>query len=435
MNDVIKFLNNKLAEDDKVIVACSGGSDSMGLLHLIMTNFNKSNVICAHVNHKVRKKSDREYKYVKNFCKSNGVVFEGVELNQKFERNFESEARSFRYDFFETLKDKYNAKYIITAHHGDDQIETILMRLTRGSTLSGYAGIKLEDGHYLRPFLYVTKNDILKYAYHNKIKYYVDYTNKLNIHTRNRYRHKILPFLKSEDAHIHKKYLKFSKELQDYDDFIHGYIEKKDLLKDGIVNLNLLKTEKDFIKCKVIEIYIKQIQAKDWLEVSDKNVESMLNIINSSKSNSMINLSNGYVAQKYYDKFKISKADAIKKYNDFECKFDSVYEDEEWLISKIEESNIKSNNVIRLSSDEIKLPLLVRNRREGDIINLKNNGRKKIKDLFIDCKVEISKRSRYPLVVDAAGAVLWVPGLKKSKFDKEKNEKYDIILLSERKEK
>ena len=161
----------------------------------------------------------------------------------------------------------------------------------------------------------------------------------------------------------------------------------------------------------------------------------MLNIINSSKSNSMINLSNGYVAQKYYDKFKISKADAIKKYNDFECKFDSVYEDEEWLISKIEESNIKSNNVIRLSSDEIKLPLLVRNRREGDIINLKNNGRKKIKDLFIDCKVEISKRSRYPLVVDAAGAVLWVPGLKKSKFDKEKNEKYDIILLSERKEK
>ena len=164
MNDVIKFLKSKIDKDDKMIVACSGGSDSMGLLHLIMSNFQHKNIICAHVNHMVRKQSYKEYEYVKKFCEIHNVIFEGIKLSGNIEKNFENEARNMRYDFFYYLKDKYHAKYIITAHHADDQIETILMRLTRGSNLSGYSGIKFEDKDFLRPLLSVTKKDILVYV-------------------------------------------------------------------------------------------------------------------------------------------------------------------------------------------------------------------------------------------------------------------------------
>ena len=151
MNDVIKFLNSKISADDTIIVACSGGPDSMCLLNL--TKSICKNIICAHVNHNVRKESILEYEYVKNFCSLNNIIFEGLNITFDNERNFESNARKKRYDFFNELMEKYNAKYILTAHHGDDLIETILMRITRGSKLAGYIGIKKENNHYLRPLL------------------------------------------------------------------------------------------------------------------------------------------------------------------------------------------------------------------------------------------------------------------------------------------
>ena len=170
MKQVIEFLKSKISKNDKVIVACSGGSDSMGLLDLIIKNFNNNQIICAHVNHKVRKQSDIEYKYVEAFCNEHNIIFEGLEIITKIQHNFECEARDIRYNFFENLMTRYNAKYIVTAHHADDLIETILMRITRGSTLSGYAGIKFEDGKFLRPFLFVTKKEILSYVNGNQIK-------------------------------------------------------------------------------------------------------------------------------------------------------------------------------------------------------------------------------------------------------------------------
>ena len=155
MNDVIKFLNEKIKEDDLVIVACSGGPDSMCLLSLVLTK--TKNIVCAHVNHNVRKQSIEEYSYVENFCKEHNIIFEGLNINFNNTANFENNARKKRYDFFNELKEKYSAKYILTAHHGDDLIETILMRITRGSKLSGYLGIKKENNIFLRPLLYITK--------------------------------------------------------------------------------------------------------------------------------------------------------------------------------------------------------------------------------------------------------------------------------------
>ena len=209
MKEVTEFLNKYLNKGDTIILGLSGGPDSMCLLDILQKL--DINIICAHINHNIRKESIDEYLYLKDYCQKNNIFFEYFEIKEKLDKNMEYIARTYRYKFFNELYDKYHAKYIITAHHGDDLIETILMRITRGSNLSGYSGIKLIDDRYLRPLLFINKKEIINYLDKNNIKYFIDNTNKENIHTRNRYRNNILPFLYQENSNINKQYLKFSK--------------------------------------------------------------------------------------------------------------------------------------------------------------------------------------------------------------------------------
>src|SRR5699024_2935456 len=122
-------------------------------------------------------------------------------------------ARLKRYNFFDELVHTYHAKYLMTAHHGDDLMETILMRLTRGSSLKGYAGFKKEykkDNYkVVRPLITQTKQEIIEYMDNLGLKYFIDESNFSDKYTRNRYRKNILPFLKQEDPQVHHKYLKF----------------------------------------------------------------------------------------------------------------------------------------------------------------------------------------------------------------------------------
>lgn len=431
MENVINYLQGILKDNDAIVVACSSGPDSMCLLDVIL-NLNISlKIICAHVNHKVREESDEEYEYLKNYCLQNNIVFEGMEINEKINNNFEERARKIRYKFFNDLREKYNAKYILTAHHGDDLIETVLMRISRGSNLSGYAGIKLIDNYYLRPFLFIDKNTILKYLKDNDIKYFNDKTNDEDEHLRNRYRHKVVKFLKSEDNQVHLKYLKFSNKLQEYDNFINNYIIEKDFIHNHSLNIDsILKEDKLIIK-KCIELIINDIQKNDILDINDKNIEDIIKMLTSKKSNSSIDLNNDYIALKEYDKFVIKKKKSI---NSFCKKFNGYYENNNFVIKKVSDIDINDNNVIRLNSIEIKLPIIIRTRINGDVMNVKNLGSKKIKDIFIDSKISSINRNEWPIVTDSDNNLLWLPGIKKSKFAKDKNEKYDIILLCERKD-
>lgn len=144
MKEVLCFLDDLLKPNDKIVVAVSGGPDSMALLDLVLELKDKKNlnIICAHVNHNVRKESDSEANMVLQFCKQHGIVFEYMKIDNYEMGNFHSVARQKRYAFFDLLVKRYKANYLFTAHHLDDLMETILMRLVRGSTLKGYAGFK-----------------------------------------------------------------------------------------------------------------------------------------------------------------------------------------------------------------------------------------------------------------------------------------------------
>ena len=216
MKDVLCFLDNLFKKNDTIIVACSGGPDSMCLLDVIKAykeSFNLK-IICAHVNHGLRAESEEEANFVKNFCDKNNIVFEYMKINTYKNGKFtEEEGRKKRYTFLDDLANKHNANYIMTAHHGDDLIETVLMRITRGSNLKGYAGITMISKHknysVIRPLLNLTKRDIFEYIKSKHIEYVLDKSNEDEKYTRNRYRKQMLPFLKKEDEQVHLKFLKY----------------------------------------------------------------------------------------------------------------------------------------------------------------------------------------------------------------------------------
>ena len=200
MERVYAFLKDNI-NDEYVVIGVSGGVDSMVLLSIIKNHIS-SKIVCAHVHHNLRVESDSELEFVKEYCTNNGIIFESTKL--EYDNKFSEEvARNKRYSFFEEILKKYNSKSLITAHHGDDQIETIMMKIVRGSTLKGYSGIeKVSNRSFYRiyrPLLYVTKEDIYKYAKDNNISYCDDYTNNLDEYTRNRFRKYIVPEFKKED--------------------------------------------------------------------------------------------------------------------------------------------------------------------------------------------------------------------------------------------
>ena len=227
-------------------------------------------------------------------------------------------------------------------------------------------------------------------------------------------------------SYFHKKYLKFSKELEEYEDFVNSYINSKKYIVDNYIDINKIKKESNFIKRKSVELLIKKIQAKDILDVNDQNMQDIMKLLNSN--NKCIDLNNNYQAINSYEKFMIiKKVDNSLK----EVIIDKDIELEYFNFFYNSKEKDNTNNCILLDSKEINLPLLLRSRLDGDTMDVKNLGNKKINEIFINSKVPKYKRDNYPLLVDSQGKILWIPGIKKSKFAKDKSEKYDIIIKCE----
>ena len=428
--DYINELLQSLNIDSKVIVACSGGPDSMFLLHVLKEY--GLDVICAHVNHNLREESKEEYEYVKSYCEENNITFEGTELHDLPQINTELKAREKRYEFFKTLIDKYNAKYLFTAHHGDDLIETILMRLTRGSTMKGYSGISLitkkDKYEIIRPLLFLTKDDIMKYIDENHIPYVVDNSNSSLKYTRNRYRANILPILKKENNIVHQKFLKYSRMIEEYDTFIINYVNNiyDKIVIDNKIKINLFLSEDKLIQRNILEKYIYSIYGDDIVCWDDIKTNILFNMISDPKPNIIVDFPNNIKGIKEYNLLYMIKSDNQEEY-EFEIKDKVVVPD--GVIEVLKDSQEKDNFITYLNSEDINLPLYVRSIKIGDKMTIKNmKDAKKIKDIFINEKVPVSKRKTWPIVVDSKGNVLWLPGLKKSQFDSQKSGKYDIIL-------
>ena len=308
------------------------------------------------------------------------------------------------------------------------------MRIVRGSNLNGYSGFKeiveMDDYKIVRPLIYFTKKELEDYDIENGVKYFVDKSNYKDTYTRNRYRKYVLPFLKDEDKDVHIKFLKFSKTLEEASSFIDDITNKAILrvIYDNKILIDKFLLEDEFIQKEILYKFLNEFYHDDLILLCDRHINLLLNLINSKKANSFVNLPNDVIAKKEYNHFVlVRETDVISSY---EIEFDNyVILPNNHIIKKIDYTDENSNNICRLSSSELFLPLIVRSRRIGDRIDVKGmNGTKKLKDIFIDKKMSIAERDVWPVVLDSKGNVVWIPGIKKSKFDKKKTDNYDIIL-------
>ena len=432
IQNILKNIN--INNDEYIVVGVSSGPDSMALLDMLKKS-NIAKIVCAHINHNVRKESNEEEKYLSNYCKENNIIFEKLKIEKWNNKNFENEARIKRYEFYERILKKYNSHNLFLAHHGDDLIETVLMKIIRGSNLEGYAGIKmyscLENYKIIRPLISFTKKDILEYNKENNIKYYIDSSNTDTTYTRNRIRKNILPILKEENAEVHKKFLKYSNTLEEYYNYVEYLtLEKlKYITKDNVINNDLLKKEHPFMQKNIIFYILSKIYNNKDNIIKDKNIIDILKLSKTAKPNMYINLPKDYIAIKEYNKIIIKKDEITN--NDYKIEFKKEFKIDDININLIDKIDSDGNDVCRLNSENIALPLYIRNKLKGDTIDVLGlNGSKKVKEIFIEEKIPLNKRNSYPILVDSNDTILWIPFLKKSKYNVKKDELCDIILTS-----
>lgn len=429
MDNVYKFIDSLNIKSEYVVAAISGGPDSMFLLEVLKKyNFK---IVVAHVHHNHRIESDEEAKMVENYCKENNMIFEFMKIEKYTNDEFtEVEAREKRYEFFDKVVKKYNSDILFTAHHGDDLIETVLMRLTRGSSLKGYAGfepISTRKGYKIaRPLIFLTKKEITDYLDKKCIKYAVDMSNSSDDYTRNRYRKNILPVLKSENENVHLKFIDYNKKILLADSYLKKVSNKYVSDKIDVNEFNKLDA---IIKIYVVEGYLKSIYSDNITLISNNHIYSIIDLLEKGK-NSTIDLP---LNKKGILEYNIFRIEEINSSDGFDIEFTKTVKLPDGKRIYIDNDTKLTNNfVTHLNSNDIKLPFHVRTRKDGDIIKVLNmSGTKKVNDILIDCKVPNSKRDGIPIVTDDTGEIIWIPGIKKSHFDRLKAGKYDIILKYE----
>lgn len=427
INKVKNYINdnNLITSNSPIVVTLSGGVDSMVLLHILIALGYK--VIIAHVNHKKRLESEMEEQEIKLLASKLNIPCEILHL-EHLEGNFQSKAHDKRYDFFKNVSKKYNAKYIATAHHADDNLETILLNLMSGSNLYGYSGISkklnLDDITIIRPLLGISKNDIKVYALKNNIKYYEDISNGSDDYTRNRLRHHVVPKLKEECHNILDKASSFSNQLLEAFSFIRELSENYLKKYDNTININEFNTLNIALKKDILCLLLEKFD----IQRSENLINDLIDIINSNKPQLEYTLANNMLFKKRYNSCYIDTNNNSYSFEYVINSKEDIIKNNNHLIYLSDKLPNDSVNYLKLCYNSIVFPIIIRSRKESDQIDTAC-GHKKIKKLFIENKIPLEKRERIPIVLDGNNEIIWVVNLAKNKKVLEYKTNFDIFLI------
>ena len=441
LKKVIKKIieKNLIEKNDRIVVGVSGGPDSIFLLEVLLNikeEFNLS-IFPVHINHLYRgKEAERDENYVREIGKKyNLEVFvkrKSMEQLAKDEKiTLEEAGREIRYSFFDEVMEKTNSNKIALAHNFDDQIETFLFRLIRGTSLEGLEGINdTRDNKYIRPINEIYKKDIMNYLDENNIIYMTDSTNLQNEYTRNSIRLDLIPFIEERyNPKFKEKIGNMLKEIREVNELLEPDYSK--YISDNILKVDELNKEKsDYIKGKIINYYL----TKNNIETTRKKIESVMKILFSGGSKK-IKLEKDYTLVKEYDKISIvsrkmpqKEVKEVKIIIPGECEFGN------YIISAFIEEKKKDNNSYEFATClKEKDELFIRSRKEGDkILPIGMENYKKIKDIMINLKVPKEERDKIPVILNDE-EIVWVAGVRKSKKFISKDESKNVVLRIRRK--
>jgi tRNA(Ile)-lysidine synthase len=412
----VEFVNEKklFAPQQKVLLAISGGIDSMVLLHLFEKTGFKYGIV--HCNFQLRgNESDEDEEFVKQQVLTHGVpsFFKRFETEEYAGINgisIEMAARELRYEYFEKIRSENDYDYIATAHHQDDLIETFFLNLSRKTGIKGLTGIKEKAGRIIRPLLYAGRRDIEKYASKNFIDFREDSTNKEVVYQRNFLRNKILPLFSELNPSFGKNILASIENLKEvenvYDFFISAETEKVishsgeglNFTIDALKNLEfpmlvLLETLKEYnFNPTVIEEIFNSLESE-----SGKQFFSKTHRLVKDRGRLFVAPINTGENRIFY----IEKDD-IELFTPLDLSIEK-FSSEGFKISK-------EPNVACLDLDKLEFPLLIRKWQQGDYFQpLGMTGFKKLSDFFIDEKIPVHEKESIWLLCSGKN-IVWIMG-------------------------
>ncbi|MDT8337227.1 MAG: tRNA lysidine(34) synthetase TilS [Candidatus Izemoplasmatales bacterium] len=416
------FGSHLIVQNDSLLLAISGGIDSMVLLDLIVKLKEKLNLklYIAHVDHqkRVTSKDDRDFVLESASNLNIPCFIENLEIDD--EHNFHDYAHKKRYDFFYKIAKENNINKVVLAHNANDNAETILMRMTRGSSFEGYRGI-LESNYYndlvvVRPLLHVSRNDIEIYQQVNLIAYQNDPTNDMDDYTRNRYRHHLLPLLEQENPRYLEKISQFSfYQSLAYDlvnELSNNFLENIEMDESIGINISELLNHKEIVQIEIIKKIINYL-TNNKLELSFQNFIDILDMTSNEKPHLQFIIENElYVYKSYENLYFQREPNELSEFH-FEIKdFTEIKLPNGDLVKITKKPNKNYGFLYELCYNNLDLvfPLTVRNRLNGD--KLKTNiGTKKLKDVLIDKKVPILERNSLPVFLSKNDEIIFIPGI------------------------
>ncbi|MGD9900153.1 MAG: tRNA lysidine(34) synthetase TilS [Calditrichaceae bacterium] len=433
-----------ISPGDKIYAAVSGGVDSMVLLYILNSLKSKLSISLhvIHINHKIRKiETDLDEDLVRETCKKLEIPFFCESLKGFDLSSSENHLREARYRCFDDVLEKNPGAKIVTAHHLNDQLETFLMRLSKGSSLRGLRGIPIERPGYIRPMLYVEKGKIVAYAKRNNIPYRIDHTNADTQKTRNKIRHELVPELEKV---MGENFLSgFGKSIDDlqetylaFNDLSARLFEKIVINKDGNTGFSKNKytqlTEK--LRRHLLEYCVSMFKSLNF-SIPEHLFRQFDAFVSDARTGAYFTLSKEMTVLKdrNFIYFSYNKDELNIELELSEAQSVSIGRNK-ILIKPVTDRQIKFSTDPRIEyicGDRIKFPLKVRHWREGDFFYpLGMNGKQKLSDFFINQKLSRYKKMDIPVLINQ-NEIVWIAGFQidnRYKITKKCNRFYELRI-------
>ncbi|MEA0563845.1 MULTISPECIES: tRNA lysidine(34) synthetase TilS [Lysinibacillus] len=436
-----------LQQGDHLLIAVSGGVDSMALLHYFVQTQEQWNiqVEAVHVDHMLRGQASAEDRaFVQKYCDDNGVSLHATEIPvpaimAQENGNTQLICRRERYRYFKEILGKINANKLVTAHHADDQLESVLMALTKNATMNSMQGIRpqrlFEGKSLIRPFLTVTKSEIREYLLRKGLDYREDASNSKDTYVRNRFRHHVVPLLEAENPRVTEQITHFTKHLQVDDAFLMSLAQ--DVFSQTVIRSNENTYSLEIEAFQLIPLALQRrliLILLNYLYKDSNTIQSfalltsILKLCDTTAGYAEIHLPEDFLAVRRYGKLTIQKNKPLEDQTSPEKQIISIANGWTTLINGerlcvVNLHDLSSElltdtaQLFYFNASKLHLPLYIRARKDGDKMLLKGMDQpKRLSRLFIDEKIPLNERNSWPLLISQTDEVVAVIGVRMGIF-------------------